>query len=121
MNNELKSQLEELLPIEKMALQNESEWQKMMDELVGIRIQKGFTQQQVGDSLGVSQAAVAQFEQHGTNPTIARIQLYAIAIGAALTFGAKDSGLDFPKAEVDGVSLRSSKPGPRATPANLKR
>lgn len=121
MNNELKSQLDELSPIEKMALENESEWQKMMDELVGIRIQKGFTQQQVGDSLGVSQAAVAQFEQHGTNPTIARIQLYAIAIGAALTFGAKDSGLDFPKAEVDGVSLRSSKPGPRATPANLKR
>lgn len=113
MNDGLHAQLQELLPIEEMALENESQWQKLMDELVAIRIGKGITQQQVGDSLGVSQAAVAQFEKHSTNPTIARLQLYAIAIGAKLSFAAIDSGLKFPGNSRTKQGDRSSKPGPK--------
>jgi len=72
-----------------LALSNENQWAGLIEQLVDHRIQKGLTQQDVADLLGVTQPAVAQLELITSNPTINRISLYALALGVELKLGVK--------------------------------
>ncbi|MEN9954287.1 MAG: hypothetical protein RL028_889, partial [Actinomycetota bacterium] len=89
----LQDAIAELDPIELVALETAKSWSHAMEALVSLREQKGFTQKQVGDALGISQAAVAQFENGSANPSIQRIKLYAMVIGASISFEIVDSGI----------------------------
>ena len=104
-----------LSPIERIAFQTAKSWSAALEALVGLREQKGFTQQQVGDALGISQSAVAQFENGSANPTIQRIKLYAMVVGASIEFKVVDSELDA-KSLLDQKPIEASmrkKPGPK--------
>ena len=59
--------------------------QQLMDALVQVRIERGFTQAQVAKIMGVKQPTVADFEAHDSNPTLARIRRYAHAVGALIS------------------------------------
>ena len=108
-------------PIEQVAFQTAKSWSRALESLVGVREQKGLTQKQVGDALGISQAAVAQFENGSGNPTIQRIKLYAMVIGASVEFGVVDSQLTSSQLQgpvVAEVAMRK-KPGPKTVAAKV--
>lgn len=111
----------ELAPIEQAAIRTARSWSTALESLVALREQKGLTQKQVGDALGVSQAAVAQFENGSANPSIQRIKLYAMVIGASIEFAIVDTGLT--QKQLEGqkpkdVQLRK-KPGPKVAKVEL--
>lgn len=56
----------------------------LLDALVAMRRDRGLTQAQVGESMGVSQPSVADFEAYDANPTLARIRRYAHAVEALI-------------------------------------
>jgi transcriptional regulator with XRE-family HTH domain len=72
-----------------VALSNEREWSDLIEQLVEIRVNKGLSQQDVADLLGVTQPAIAQLEYVTSNPTINRIKLYALALGVELQLSVK--------------------------------
>jgi DNA-binding XRE family transcriptional regulator len=86
---ELMTQKTSRMSSKQIALSNENQWANLIEQLVDIRIQKGLTQQDVADLLGVTQPAVAQLELITSNPTINRIKLYALALGVELKLGVK--------------------------------
>ena len=86
---ELMTQKTSRMSSKQIALSNENQWANLIEQLVDIRIQKGLTQQDVADRLGVTQPAVAQLELITSNPTINRIKLYALALGVELKLGVK--------------------------------
>jgi len=53
--------------------------------LVQLRTDKGLTQQEVADRMGVTQPTVAKFESYDANPTLATIRRYAHAVEALVT------------------------------------
>lgn len=58
---------------------------RLLGELVKLRKERGLTQQQVAEALGISQPAVAGFERHDADPKLSTIRRYAHAIGASVT------------------------------------
>ncbi len=56
----------------------------LLSELVALRQQHQLTQAMVAERMGVSQAAVSQFERYDANPTLSTIRRYALAVGARL-------------------------------------
>ena len=67
--------------------------QQLLDALVQVRRERGFTQAQVAESMGVKQPTVADFEAHDSNPTLSRIRRYAHAVGALISHRVElDSG-----------------------------
>lgn len=118
----LQDAIAELDPLERVAFETAKNWSRALESLVGLREQKGFTQKQVGEALGISQAAVAQFENGSANPTIQRIKLYAMVIGASLRFEVVDSGIS--QSQLQGqqsveVQMRK-KPGPKTAPIEVE-
>ncbi len=117
----LQDAIAEFDPIERIAFETAKSWSRALESLVSLREQKGLTQQQVGEALGISQAAVAQFENGSANPTIQRIKVYAMVIGASIEFSIVDTGLT-PKLleghKPQEVLLRK-KPGPKVTKVKL--
>ena len=67
-------------------------------DLVALRERHGLTQAQVGERLGISQEAVSKFEAHDSNPTLASIRRYALAIGARLRLDVVDDTTTTPAA-----------------------
>lgn len=57
---------------------------EMMESLVDLREQHGLSQADIAGRMGVSQSAVAQFERYDSNPTLASIRRYALAVEARL-------------------------------------
>lgn len=57
---------------------------RMLEDLVGMRDAHRLTQGDVAARMGVSQSAVAQFERYDSNPTLATLQRYALAVEAIL-------------------------------------
>ena len=102
---------------QKLALHNELVWQSLMEQLIALRLERGLTQRQVGDLLGVSQASIAQFESSSASPTISRILTYALAVGAKINFSVEDTGPTHTKEQLETArqksSQRSSKAGPK--------
>jgi DNA-binding XRE family transcriptional regulator len=112
----LQDAIAEFDPIERIAFETAKSWFSALESLVSLREQKGLTQKQVGDALGVSQAAIAQFENGSANPTIQRIKLYAMVIGASVSFEIVDSGISHSQLqghESKEIQMRK-KPGPKA-------
>lgn len=56
----------------------------MMEDLIDLREAHGLSQHDLAQRMGVSQSAVAQFERYDSNPTLASIQRYALAVEANL-------------------------------------
>jgi transcriptional regulator with XRE-family HTH domain len=58
---------------------------RLLIGLVKVRKERGMTQQDVADKLGVSQPTVADFERQDADPKLSTIRRYAHAVGAIVT------------------------------------
>ena len=58
----------------------------LMRDLVSLRKQKNYSLGFVGDRMGVSVSAVAEFENYDSNPKLGMVYRYALAIGAKIDF-----------------------------------
>jgi len=58
--------------------------QKLLRDLVGMRGKHRLSQADVAYRMGVSQPTVAAFERYDSNPTLATIRRYALAVEATL-------------------------------------
>lgn len=94
----------------------EESWLDAIEALVEIRKSKNLTQKDVGIALGVSQESVSQFESGEANPSIRRIKLYALAVGASVNFNIIDSGItpDYHLQAAQSVIVKRTKPGPKS-------
>jgi transcriptional regulator with XRE-family HTH domain len=118
----LQDAIADLDPIELVAFQTAKSWSRALESLVSLREQKGLTQKQVGEALAISQAAVAQFENGSANLTIQRIKLYAMVIGASISFEIVDSGISHSQLQGHDskeVQMRK-KPGPKPSSIEVK-
>lgn len=91
-----------------------------MKSLIALRREHELTQKDLAERMGVSQPTVAAFEHYDSNPTLATIQRYAMAVGAVLdTRVIDDCGEGLPSAWSEpverSVQLRAPRrPAPRA-------
>jgi transcriptional regulator with XRE-family HTH domain len=99
----------------------EESWLDAIEALVEIRKRKNMTQKDVGIALGVSQEAVSQFESGEANPSIRRIKLYALAVGASVNFSIIDSGQtpDYHLQASESAIVQRTKPGPKPKKPDL--
>lgn len=65
------------------------EQREFIESLIKIREAKGLSQADVGQLLGLSQSAVAQFEKYDSNPTMGSIRRYAMVFGASISMDAE--------------------------------
>lgn len=79
-----------------------------MDALIALRDKHGYTQKQVADAIGVSQAAISKFESEGSNPTLATLRRYALAVGARFEFKVVDDCMGQARAEWDELTTRTT-------------
>lgn len=56
----------------------------LMDQLVALRKSNKLSQDEIASRMGVSQPTVAAFERYDSNPTLASVRRYALAIGARI-------------------------------------
>lgn len=63
--------------------------ERFRDELFGLRIHHGLTQEQVAERMGVSQSVVTRLERYDSNPTLSTLRRYALAVDARLDFTAR--------------------------------
>lgn len=87
----LKLMKETKAQIEERANQLVQDHDNLLDSLIQMRIDKGLTQELVGDRMGISQPAVAAFESYEANPTLSTIRRYALAVGAIVKTEVLDS------------------------------
>jgi transcriptional regulator with XRE-family HTH domain len=72
-----------------LGVRNFAAWQDLMDQLVAAREKQGLSQKEMGERMGISQSAVAQFELSSANPTISSIVRYANELGIELVLKTK--------------------------------
>lgn len=58
---------------------------ELLHDLVALRKANGLSQGDVAERMGVTQAAVSQFERYDTNPKLSTVRRYALAVGAKIT------------------------------------
>ncbi|MEY4944254.1 MAG: hypothetical protein RL384_198 [Actinomycetota bacterium] len=102
--------------LRKAGMATEESWLDAVEALVEIRKRKKLTQKDVGIALGVSQESVSQFESGEANPSIRRIKLYALAVGASVNFSIIDSGItpDYHLQAEESLIVQRTKPGPKS-------
>lgn len=61
---------------------------KLIRELKAVRVSSGATVAETAATMGVDDAVVYRFEKGGTNPTLATVRRYALAVGAMLDLSA---------------------------------
>jgi len=61
---------------------------KLIRELKAVRVSSEATVTEVATTMGVDDAVVYRFEKGGTNPTLATVRRYALAVGAMLDLSA---------------------------------
>ncbi|MGP5293715.1 helix-turn-helix domain-containing protein [Corynebacterium casei] len=71
------------------------EQREFRESLVRIREERDLSQSQVGEMLGLSQSAIAQFERYDSNPTLGTIRRYALAVGASIVMSASPRDAEF--------------------------
>jgi DNA-binding XRE family transcriptional regulator len=76
--------------LHKISRHNIGGWMDFHASLVDLRIEKGMTQAEVAQILGISQPAVSQFEKVTSIPHVGTVLAYALAIGAKLNFSIAD-------------------------------
>lgn len=69
-----------------LASENYGSWLDLHSALIEARLSSGLSQRELGEKLGISQPAVAQFESLGVNPRIATLLAYAQALEVKLQF-----------------------------------
>lgn len=57
---------------------------KIISDLIGLRIKKGFTQEQLAKKIGTKQSAIARVESGDENLTIDSVQKISEALGAKM-------------------------------------
>ena|GEM_PF-810221 len=75
-----------LSPDAQLAYENYGSWIDFHQSLVQARMSMGLTQRAVGERLGISQPAIAQFEKVTYTPTVDSILAYAQALGVKVKF-----------------------------------
>lgn len=65
--------------------------EQLVNALIEMRTQKKLSQQDVADLIGRDQAVVSNFERLSSNPTLATIRRYALAVGARIHFEVTDA------------------------------
>lgn len=73
--------MDEADPVQRLATDLAREDRQFIDELVAARRERGLTQRQVADRMGVSQGAVSHFEAGDRDPRLSTIRRYALALG----------------------------------------
>lgn len=63
----------------------------LMAQLIELRQTKGITQGTVAARMGVTQPTVAAFEAHDSNPTLATLRRYALAVRASISYTVEDA------------------------------
>ncbi|WP_230670823.1 helix-turn-helix domain-containing protein [Rathayibacter sp. Leaf248] len=58
--------------------------QRLLEDLIGMRREHKLSQAVVAERMGVSQSTVSTFERYDSNPTLATIRRYALAVGARI-------------------------------------
>lgn len=101
--------------LEKRAERLVDDREQLMAALIQYRKDHHLTQKDVADRMGVSQPTVAAFEHYDSNPTLATIQRYAMAVEVVLrTTVVDDCGNDTVPSEWSApVEWRRSVPTPR--------
>lgn len=56
----------------------------LMTSLIAMRKKHGLSQETIAERMSVSQPTVASFERYDSNPTLATIRRYALAVGARI-------------------------------------
>lgn len=67
--------------------------EKLLDQLVKVRRDRGLTQADVAARMGISQGAVARIESGGRNPHLSTLRRYAHAVRARVTHTVTPVGL----------------------------
>lgn len=62
----------------------------LLEELVAWRVKRGLQQKDVAARMGVSQAAISQFESLNGNPTFQTVRRYANAVGVRISHTIQD-------------------------------
>lgn len=70
------------------------EHDRLLSSLKAQRRKHNLTQTEVAERMGVSQPTVAAFEHYDSNPTLASIRRYALAVGANIEHTVKDACCD---------------------------
>lgn len=90
------SKLDELLGIDRtmpddvLGMQLAYAQEKLIDDLIALRKEKGLTQDDVAERMDRSQSNVCKMESLNSNPTLSSLRRYALAIGANITFCVTD-------------------------------
>lgn len=70
--------------MDRLAEQNLAYQREWLARLVEIRREKGLTQAQVGDAMGISQSGVARLESGDRDLHLSSLSRYALAVGATV-------------------------------------
>jgi transcriptional regulator with XRE-family HTH domain len=65
--------------------------ENLLAQLIAMRQAKGITQATVAARMGVTQPTIAAFEAHDSNPTLATLRRYALAVRASITYIVEDA------------------------------
>lgn len=76
--------------VERRAMALVKSHRKLMQELIAYRDDHNLSQEEVAHRMGVSQPTVSSFERYDTNPTLATIRRYALAVGVEIDYVIKD-------------------------------
>ena len=65
--------------------------ENLLAQLIAMRQAKGITQGTVAARMGVTQPTIAALEAHDSNPTMATVRRYALAVRASVTHTVEDA------------------------------
>ncbi|MDE1557567.1 MULTISPECIES: helix-turn-helix domain-containing protein [Actinotignum] len=86
---------ESLLVVRERSRLQAARRRRLLRELKAIRMRKGLSQETVASRMCTTQSAVSELESGITNPTIHTLQLYAVVIGAAISYTVEDLDRDY--------------------------
>lgn len=75
---------EDVSRIRARAASLEDAHEALMHDLIATRKRHGISQEIIAERMSVSQPTVAAFERYDSNPTLATIRRYALAVGARI-------------------------------------
>ncbi|MBM7767376.1 helix-turn-helix domain-containing protein [Glutamicibacter nicotianae] len=75
----------------------------MLSGLVNLRKEHKLSQASVAERMGVSQPTVAAFEHYDSNPTLATIRRYALAVGARLEIAVVDDCVENTESDFEAI------------------
>jgi transcriptional regulator with XRE-family HTH domain len=76
--------IEDVSRVEARAESLEDAHYDLMQDLISLRKRHKISQEVVAERMSVSQPTVASFERYDSNPTLATIRRYALAVGARI-------------------------------------